>query len=148
MFRSIMAVAVGYLVMAILVLCATAGTFAALGPDGVFEPGTYDASKTVIVVSIVAAVIASLAGGLAAGAIARTKTPVKVLIALVVVGGIINAGYQMRKPGGQPRPADQTWMQAADGVRKDGRTEPWLAMAHAAIAGIGLRVGAAKRFRG
>ena len=148
MFRAIMAVAVGYLVMAILVLCASAGGFVALGADGAFDGSTYEPSKAMIVISIVAAVVAAFAGGLIAGRIATTRTPIKVLIGIVVVMGVLHAGYQMQRGTFAERPAGQTLREAAEGAAEHGRTPPWLALAHTAIGGIGLRVGAAKRFRG
>jgi hypothetical protein len=91
MLRAILAVIAGYVTMAATVLVTFTGTYAVLGAEGSFRPGSYEVSSTWIVASFVLSLVAAILGGLVCRSIARAPRPVTALVVLVLVLGALSA---------------------------------------------------------
>lgn len=135
--RSILAVVVGYIVMAVIGMALFFGLAMALGVDGAYQPGTYKASMTVNVSAIAISIVIALAGGLVCGKIARTRTPVLVFAAIVVVFGLILAILGLNKEAPGPRPPNATLME----VMQNAREPNWFAFINPFLGAGGVLVG-------
>src|SRR5262245_45459000 len=104
--RPILAVVAGYLIMVIVVTVLTVALALALGTEGVFEPGTFHIKPFVTIAAVPIGFVNGLLGGFVCSRIARTRTPVIVLICFVIVLGLGEAVVRMQKPDPGPRAAD------------------------------------------
>jgi ABC-type antimicrobial peptide transport system permease subunit len=95
MFRAILSVIVGYIVMAVFIAMCFTVMWIVLGRDFAFLEGTTEVTMGWTVTALVASVLAALFGGMVAAGIARTKTPVKVLAGIVLVLGLLQAFLYM-----------------------------------------------------
>ena len=91
MLRAILAVIAGYAVMFLFVFITFTIAMYVMGVDRTYKAGTWDVSSTWLSVSFLLGCIAAILGGLTCGAIARSKTPPKVLATLVFVLGALMA---------------------------------------------------------
>jgi hypothetical protein len=90
MGRAIASVVVGYVVMALVVFVSFTLAYVLMGPDRAYQPGVYDVSMLWIVIAIVLSIVAAVAGGYVAASIAKTATPIKVLVGLVLILGVVS----------------------------------------------------------
>jgi len=108
MFRNIIGVVVGYLVIFVFIFVSFTALYFILGAENSFEPDTYDVSLVWIIISFVLSIIAALLGGLVCKQISKNQKAVFALAGLVFVLGIIfaipalsestNEVIEMRKP--------------------------------------------------
>jgi len=91
MVRKIMGVIVGYVEMIAFVLISFFVLYLILGAEGSFEPGTYEISPVLVVMSIILGLIAAVLGGYVCTLIARSKKPAIVLAGIVWLLSIIMA---------------------------------------------------------
>ena len=110
MGRAILSVIAGYFTMFVIVMVGLTGAYLAMGTDKAFQPGVYDVSTLWIGVWAAVSIIAAVIGGLVAGKIARTMTPVWVLIGIVLVLGLLQAVGIMVAP----EPAAEELVRAGD----------------------------------
>jgi hypothetical protein len=91
MFRSILSVVVGYLVLAVLVMLATAPVF--LAPELAFQKDSVEPSLTFTVWNLIMSLVAAVAGGLVCALVAgkKRRIPVLVFAGLVLVIGLAMA---------------------------------------------------------
>lgn len=101
MGRAILAVIVGYIVMAAMVFGLFTGAYLLLGADGAFKPNSWEVSTTWLAASFVLGLIAAVMGGLVCSAIARRTGPVLGLIIVVLVLGAVSALMQLSKEAPQ-----------------------------------------------
>ncbi len=97
MGRKILAVILGYLAMAVVVMGGLTAAYLAMGADGAFEAGSYQVTSTWIVVWLVTSVVAAVAGGFVCAKVGRSKGAVISLLVLVGVFGAANTAMQMNK---------------------------------------------------
>ena len=97
MGRKILAVILGYVVMAVVIMGGLTVVYFALGQDTVFEAGTYKVTGLWIVVWALASVVAALAGGFVCAKIGKTKGAVISLLVLIAVLGAANTAYMMSR---------------------------------------------------
>lgn len=91
MGRTILAVLAGYATMfAVVFVCLAAG-FAALGPEGAFEPGGYETSTLWLAIMIVVGLVAAVLGGVVCAAVARRRGAVLGLAVFVLLLGLAMA---------------------------------------------------------
>jgi hypothetical protein len=95
MGRKIIGVIVGYVAMAAFVFISFTILYLILGPEGSFQPGTYQVSVTWLVLSLVLGLIAAIIGGLVCMIIAKDKSAALWLAGLVLVLGIVLAIPQL-----------------------------------------------------
>jgi hypothetical protein len=92
MFKAIVSVVVGYLVMAVVVFTTIFVTYAAVGPEGAFKPGSYDVTTSWLLTSVAFGVVGALAGGFVCAWIAsRGSRAPHVLAGLTLVLGLLMA---------------------------------------------------------
>jgi hypothetical protein len=107
--RTILAVVLGYVVMAVLVLLGIVAAWSFIGPQGAFEGETVTASTLWSTTGLVCGFIAAIVGGLVAAKVGNhpTHLPVKALAGLVLVLGLLLAVAQLWKEP-EPLPAGKT----------------------------------------
>ena len=142
MGRAILSVIVGYFTMFVIVMVGLTGAYLAMGTDNAFQPGTYDVSTLWIGVWAAVSIIAAVVGGLVAGKIARTMTPIWVLIGIVLVLGLLQAVGIMVAP----EPAAEELVRAGDvpnfEAMMKARQPVWMAVLNPLIGAAGVLVGA------
>lgn len=85
MFKSIVGVVVGYIVMFIFASAIFTAAYFGFGVDRVFEPDSYAVSTLWIVLMIAIAFIGGLLGGLTCAAISKSHTACVVFAVLVLL---------------------------------------------------------------
>ncbi|MBK9096931.1 MAG: hypothetical protein IPM14_02190 [bacterium] len=91
MGRKIIGVIVGYVAMATFVFISFTILYMILGPEGSFQPGTYQVSAIWLVLSLVLGLFAAIIGGLVCVLIAKDKSAALWLAGLVLVLGLVLA---------------------------------------------------------
>ncbi len=104
MLRTIGAVVLGYLAMALVVFVALSGAYLAVGADGAFRPGVYEVSALWIGISLVVGFGAALLGGVVARKVAGGARGPRVLAAVVFVLGLATAAPALRGDAGAAAP--------------------------------------------
>lgn len=142
MGRAILSVVAGYLSMFVVVFVCLTVAYLAMGADRAFQPGTYELSTIWIAVWAAVSIIAAVIGGLVAGKIARTTTPVWVLIGLVLALGLLQAlGVIVA-----PEPAADELVRSGDVNNLEAMTQArqpvWVAVLNPLIGAAGILVGA------
>jgi hypothetical protein len=138
MLRSILAVVVTYIVMAVLIISAFMGLWYGLGPDRLLQPGVWKGNLFLCIAAPGLTVIAGLFGGWLCAKIGRGPKPVMALAAVVLVLGATMAYFTLQKPAPTgPRPAGMTVEQ----VMKDGREPTWLAILNPIIGAGAVLIG-------
>ena len=142
MGRAILSVIAGYFTMFVIVMVALTAAYLSMGSDKAFQPGVYDISTLWISVWAAVSIIAAIAGGLVAGKIARSMTPVWVLIGIVLVlGGLQAVGIILA-----PEPAAEELVRTGDvpnlEAMKKARQPVWIAVLNPIIGAAGVLVGA------
>lgn len=138
MGRAILGVILGYVTMAVFVVVVFSAAFIVLGPDGAFREGAYTPSATWIVLSIVLSFVAALLGGIVCARIAPRPGPLRFLVGLVVVLGIVSAVAELaedREP--QVREADVSTFEAASKAEQP----LWVSLLNPVIGVAGVLVG-------
>ncbi len=142
MMRSIGAVLLGYLTMFALVFGCFTAAFLILGPNGAFEPGTFDISPTWIVVWFVVSLAAAIAGGFVCARISKMPKPPIVLAGIVFVLGLLSAIPVLTTTvETRERPAEVSNMDAMMNARQP----TWIALATPVLGAFGVLVGARMR---
>ncbi len=91
MLKSILAVVVGFIAMAIFSFAAFSCAYLALGVDRVFEPESYDVSTLWMVVMVVLSLIGGVLGGFICAAISKSMGVCKVFAGIVLALGLLSA---------------------------------------------------------
>jgi MFS family permease len=141
MGRKILAVILGYVVMAVVIMGGLTVVYFALGQDTVFEAGTYEVTGLWIVVWALASVVAALAGGFVCGKIGKSKGAVISLVVLIAVLGAANTAYMMTRetpPEDLIRAGDTSSMEAMTKAQ----APTWMYIAEPLIGVFGAMVGA------
>lgn len=142
MIRNVLAVVIGYVVIALVIFATFSAAYLAMGTDAALKPGSYDVTVTWIVVSFVLGFIASMAGGYVAASISTSNQVPKILAGVVLVLSIAAAMPLLtsREPA-NPRSGDVPNMTAM----MNARNPVWFALlipftgAAAVLIGAGLR---------
>lgn len=137
MLRVVIAVIVGYAVMAFLVFATFSLLYLMLGPDGAFRPGTFEPSTTWVVISFVLSFIAAVGGGWVCAAIARQSKAPKVFAAIVFVVGILLA-LSVLMAGEDTRPQVREGNVGNIAAMQNARQPLWVAFMNAFIAAGGI----------
>lgn len=138
MIRSIVAVVVTYIVMAILVMGAFMGLWFGLGPDGLLQPGSYKGNMLICIAAPSITVLVGLFGGWLCAGIARGGKPVMALAAVVFVLGMVMAYFTLQKPyPADPRPPGMTVKQ----IMEVGREPTWVAIFNPIGGAVAVLIG-------
>lgn len=141
MGRSILAVVLGYVVMFAFVFLTFSGAYLAMGADGAFQPGTYEASTQWLVVSFVLGFIGAMAGGCTAVWIARRMKAAHALAVVVLVLGFALAGAMAMAPT-DTRPTMRTGDVPNLEAMQNARQPMWVALLNPLVGAIGVLIGA------
>jgi hypothetical protein len=143
MGRVIVGVIVGFIVTGLIVSAGFVAGLFGLGLDWILEPGTYDATTKWSVIALVIGLVGAIIGGLVCSLIARKSIATKVLAALLLVFGGLNAGLPLmsERPELGPRPADETMDVSIPKLQ-----EPtWVAIANPIVGFVGVMIGGSLR---
>lgn len=143
MVRAIVGVVVGYLVMAVIVMAVFAAMMAALGPEKVYQPGTYWTTGMVNAIALVGGTVGAVVGGFVCALIGKGQRPVQVLAGLVLVFGLASAGMNATKPDPAPPTGTPTF---EEGMTR-GKQPHWFAFSVAIVGPVGLLIGGKLRGR-
>ncbi|HJZ90374.1 MAG TPA: hypothetical protein VKE40_05845 [Gemmataceae bacterium] len=102
MFRFIIAVVVGYLVMVVLVVATSSVAFVV--PDVAFQKDSFDVTHGWLAYALAVGLVAAVAGGFVAARIARRRRAAAILAALALIIGLLSAVGNLRRerPTGSP----------------------------------------------
>lgn len=99
-WMNLLAVVVGYLVMAIGIGVIFSVAYVVMGAEGAYQPDSWDVSAGWVIMSIIVGVCVALVAGKVCYMIARNHTATKYLIALVLVLGVVSAIMMIIGGGG------------------------------------------------
>lgn len=140
MIRSVLAIIIGYVAIAITVFFGLTGAYVALGSEGAFEPGIYELTTAWVVTAVGANLVAAIIGGIVCALIARKKAVPVVFAAIVFVLGILVAVPSMMADETEQvaRPEGITMFDAM----KEARQPTWFSLSNPFVAAIGIMLGA------
>ncbi len=144
MRRSILAAALGYLCMALVLGLGGMVQWQILGAARVFEPGSRVASTEWSLVSCLTGLIAAIVGGVVAAVIDRAGAlrSVKILIGIVLALGVLTAiGTMMGEP--KPMPDGKAMSDLDFGEAHDHGVQPtWFSWVIPIVGAVGTWIGA------
>ncbi|HSG98479.1 MAG TPA: hypothetical protein VLB27_00420 [candidate division Zixibacteria bacterium] len=140
MGKKILAVVVGYVVMAGFVFLSFTIAYLAMGTEGAFEPGVYDVSMLWILTSIVLGLIAAVLGGLVCVLVARSQQAAQILAGIVLALGLLLAVVEMTSGAEKPtvRDSEVSSMDAMQSAKQP----PWVAFLNPLLGAAGVMIGA------
>ena len=145
MFKKVLAVIVGYLVMFAFVFITFTVAYLILGTEGSFQPGTYEISAAWIIVSILLSIVAAILGGWVAMAIAKNRKVALALAGVVIVLGFVTAIPMLSGTDDRPlmRESDVGSMEAMQYARQP----TWMLILNPFLGAFGVLIGA-RMYRG
>ncbi len=143
MGRNILAVIIGYIAMAIVVMVSLTGAYLLMGADRAFESGTYEITTLWMIVWGIASLVAALVGGVVCAKISKhSRGAVLSLLILTGVLGAANTGVRMSAEA--PAPEDQ--IRTGDTPNVEAMTAAqaptWVYIAEPIIGVMGILIGA------
>lgn len=133
----------GYIVMAIFIIATFWVSFSILGIDRLFAAGTYEASSSWIVLSLVLGLAGALVGGWVAGKVSPKAHAVQALAGLVLVFGLFSAQAAQNEevPRGGPRGPEATMSD----VMAHARQPTWITFVNPLLGAVGVLLGGRRR---
>lgn len=133
----------GYIVMAIFIIATFAAAFPILGIDRLFAPGTYEASTSWIVLSLVLGLAGAILGGWVASYVSPKAHAVQALAGLVLVFGLFSAQAAQNDdvPRGGPRGPEATMSD----VMAHARQPTWITFINPLLGAVGVLIGGRRR---
>lgn len=141
MLRAVLAVIVGYVVMALLVFSSFSLAYLVMGADGAFRAGTYEVTPLWLVVSFIFSFIAAVVGGWICAAIARKSTAAKGFAAVVFILGLLVA-LSVLMASDDTRPQVREGKVGNIAAMQNAKQPAWVALMNALIAPVGILLGA------
>ncbi len=137
--KNLIAVVLGYLVMAVLVMVFLTVLYQLLGADRAFVEGSYAVSGTWSVLSLVLSLFAALIGGLVCARLSQSRSAVIALAAFAFAMGVIFSipSFLGGDPAVAARVGDIGNMQAFQNAVTPG----WVAVLTAVVGAVGVLVG-------
>ncbi|MGJ8637370.1 MAG: hypothetical protein ACSHX5_11040 [Phycisphaerales bacterium] len=141
MGRKILAVILGYVVMAVVVMVGLTGAYLVLGPAKTFEAGSYQVTTMWLVVWALTSVVAAVAGGFVCAKIGKSKGAV---ISLLVLVGVLGAANTLMRMNAEIPAEDlvRTGDTANMEAMMKARAPTWMYIAEPLIGVFGSLVGA------
>lgn len=141
MGRKLLAVILGYIVMAVVVMVGLTAAYFALGPAKTFEAGSYQVTTMWLVVWLVASVVAAVAGGFVCAKIGKSKGAV---ISLLVLVGVLGAANTVMRVSAEVPAEDlvRTGETPNMEAMMKARAPTWMYIAEPLIGVFGALVGA------
>jgi hypothetical protein len=139
MLKSILAVIVGYIVMAIFGFAIFTCAYLGLGVERVFEPASYAISTLWMVIMVAVALIGGILGGLICAAISKSKGACMVFAGIVFALGMIFAiPAAMKEHPSADRSGDVPNLQAMQMAQ----TPTWILLLNPVLGAVGVLLGA------
>jgi len=139
MLKSILAVIIGYIVMAIVAFAVCTCAYLVLGTDRVFEPDSYNVSTIWIALMIGIAVVGGILGGLVCAAISKSKGACMALAIIVVIVGMISAIVtEMKERPSAARSGDLSNLEAMTKAQ----TPVWVCFVNPVLGAVAVMLGA------
>jgi len=138
MLKSILAVVVSFIVMAIFSFAAFTCAYFALGAESVFEAESYDVSTIWMVIMIALSLIGGILGGLVCAAIGKSMGVCKVFAGIVLVLGLLSAIVTTMKEHPGSRSGDVPNFEAM----QKAQTPMWLCLLNPVLGAAGVVLGA------
>ena len=145
MMRQVLAVVVGYVVIAVMIFATFSAAYLAMGTDAALRPGSFDVTTTWIIVSFVLGFLASMVGGYVAASISPNRRVPQILAAAVLALSLAAAIPLMTsKEPPAPRSGDVPSMTAM----MNARNPVWFALLIPFTGAVAVLIGAGLRRRG
>ena len=144
MVRFLTAIVLGYLVMLLVVMGVFTVAYPLLGVDRLFEPGSYQAARGWIVLSLGIGLVAAMtAGSLCARLAPATVAPLLLAAVVLVLGGLMAIPVVMgaNESRGGPRPPGITLADAMAHAEQP----LWVALLNPLVGAAGVLIGAGPR---
>ncbi|MEP6686311.1 MAG: hypothetical protein ABJB22_05990 [Verrucomicrobiota bacterium] len=142
MLKSILAIVVSYVVMAIFLFAVFTVVYLALGPDRVFQAGTYAVSPLWLTFYAVANLCAAILGGYICAAISRSKITCRVFAGIVFALALLLCIPAMRADQTpRVRTGDVPSMQAM----RQAQTPVWMHLLNPFLSAIGVLFGSCRK---
>lgn len=142
MLRVIAAVILGYIVMAVFVMATFWLAYLAMGADGAFQAGSFEASTRWLAARIALGAVAAVLGGLVCAKVGRGMRAPQVLAGVVLVLGMLLALLALRaSPTVEPRAGAVGNMEAMHKARQP----TWIWLLNPLIGAAGVMAGASLR---
>ncbi len=139
MVRNVLGVIVGYIVLALFIMCFFTGLYMALGADKTFQPGTYEPTMMWNALAFVLGLAATILGGVVCALIARRKGAVIGLMVVILVLGFAEVVFQVAMPKDPPGPREGT-VTNFDAAMK--AIKPlWVTIANPLLGALGAWIG-------
>ena len=139
MLKSILAVIVGYVVMAIFAFGVFTAAYFCLGADRAFEPASYTVSTLWIAVMIVITLIAGIIGGFVCAAISKSKTTCLVFAGIVFLLSLVFAiPHIMKERTDTVRSGDVSNIEAM----QQAQPPTWVCLVNPVLGAAGILLGA------
>jgi hypothetical protein len=146
MKRVIGAAIAGYLSIIVLMFGSLSLAYAVLGPDGTFQPASFEVTRTWIVVSMALSAIAATIGGIVTVAAHDHRSSVTLLSAMVLIFGLLTAVQALNAPD-DPRERMRLTRVTNFEAMMRARQPSWITIATPLIGVAGVLLGAAIRRR-
>ena len=142
MLKSIIAVVVGFIAMAIFSFAAFTCAYLALGADRAFEPESFDVSTLWMVVMVVLSLIGGVLGGFVCAAISKSMGVCKVFAGIALALGLLSAIVTtMKERPDTARSGDVPVFEAGTVAQ----TPLWLCLLNPVLGAVGVLLGARKK---
>lgn len=143
--RMIGGAVLGYTVSTLIVVITTVVLAGVLGPDGVFEPGTYRSKPDFEYMNLGAGFAAAALGGAVAWAIGR-RIGVAIMLAAILVGGMLSGIMALRTQSERTTPyeprAEGSWVVAMDRAEANSQRSATYLLGMPVAGALGLLAGA------
>jgi hypothetical protein len=138
MLRSIVAVVVAYVAIAVLVMGLFTALWFGLGPDRLLVPGEWKGNLLITIAAPGITVLGGLFGGWLCAKIGRARGPVIALACVVLALGILMCYFTLQKPlPTGPREPGLTVQQ----IMEKGREPTWVAVSNPIIGAAAVLLG-------
>lgn len=144
MVRFVAAIALGYLMMLLVVIGVFTAAYPLVGIDRLFEPGSYQAARGWIALSLAISLLAAMsAGSLCARIAPATVAPLWLAAIVLVLGGLMAIPVAMSESTerGGPRPPGITMKEAMAHAKQP----LWVALLNPLVGAAGILIGAGPR---
>jgi ABC-type uncharacterized transport system permease subunit len=138
MVRSIVAVVVGYIVLALCIFISFSLLYLMLGADGSFQAGSYRVSMTWLAASLVLGLIAAILAGFVCARVAQNSKVPLVLAGIVLVLGILFAIPVITSTTDPVRDTNVGNLEAMQNAKQPG----WIALLNPVLGAVGIAIGA------
>ena len=144
MVRFVAAIVIGYLVMLVVVIGVFTAAYPLVGVDRLFEPGSYQAARGWILLSLAIGLVAAMsAGSLCARIAPATAAPLWLAAIVLVLGGLmaIPVVTNADSARGGPRPPGISMSDAMAHAEQP----VWVALLNPLVGAVGVLIGAGPR---